>query len=312
MPARIDVEFGMKPMKFALLIAMGAVLAVAIQACTDVGDDNSASPFDAGGTDQTTTGYDAPSSNQDGNGSVPGDATVPGHDSASSSLDAPAGDSTLGTPDGGGADAGTLDARADAAGTADTGTHDAGPPPDAAALNPHCAANNGGAPCTPTEIVVIEHDTNLDGTAKGDAGAFGCYDCMLRNGCLDDTRYSDSNHECGDVTGSMGINQPTLSGDDPTASCLALVTCVFANSCLDPTAGGSGGSGNCYCGTASGQQCTVPGAPNGPCLTQEQDGLDSTDPPTVNSRLVNPNYAGGMANAIFACAVANGCLAVCN
>jgi hypothetical protein len=303
----------MKTMKSAFLFAMGAVLAVAAVACTDVGDDNSTSPLDAGGTDQTTTSNDAPSSNEDGNNNVPGDATVPAHDSGGSSLDASAGDSTLdsGTSEDSDADAGTLDATTDVS-VADTGTHDTGaaeasaPDANVAALDAHCAAHNGGAPCTATELLLIEHDTNFDGTGKGSGSAFGCYDCVVMAGCIDDKDFSsDINHECGD-TGDGGITQPTLSGGDATASCLALVSCVFANGCMDQL-----GSGKCYCGTAMGANCTVPGDPNGNCINQETDGLDSTDPPTVNNRFTSIAYAGGMANALFACAASNTCTA-CN
>jgi hypothetical protein len=299
----------MKTMKSALLIATSAVLAVAAVACTDVGDDNSTSPLDAGGSDQTTTGYDAPSSNEDGNNNVPGDATVPAHDSGSSSLDASGSDSTLdsGTPQGSDADAGRLDATTDVS-VADTGAHDTGaaeasaPDANVAALNAHCAGNNGGAPCTATELLFVEHDTNTDGTAKSGLTAFACYDCMVMFGCLDDKTFSsDVNHECGD-TGDGGVTQPTLSGGDATASCLALVSCVFANGCMDQL-----GSGKCYCGTAMGTNCTVPGDPNGNCINQETDGLGSTDPPTVNSRFTSIAYAGGMANALFACRASNSC-----
>jgi hypothetical protein len=119
---------------------------------------------------------------------------------------------------------------------------------------------------------------------------------------LNDTDFStDINHECGD-TGPNGINQPTLGGGDPTASCLALTTCIFGGNCAT-----SLGSGNCYCGTATGTNCTVPGNPNGTCLTQEQDGLNTTDPPTANNRFTNIAFAGGMSNALFSCAGSNSC-----
>jgi hypothetical protein len=151
-------------------------------------------------------------------------------------------------------------------------------------------------------LLLIGKDTNADGTAKGAVAAFSCYDCLVGAGCLDDTLFgSDIDHECGD-TGSGGITQPTLSSDDPTTSCLNVVSCVLGGNC-----GTANGSGACYCGTAAGAQCTVAGAPNGPCLTQEQDGLDSTDPVTINSRFTNIAYAGGMANTIFSCAVSNTC-----
>jgi hypothetical protein len=132
--------------------------------------------------------------------------------------------------------------------------------------------------------------------------AFGCYDCLVGAGCLNDSLFpTDINHECGD-TGPAGINQPTLSGQSGTASCLAVVSCVLGGNCASAQ-----GSGACYCGTAVGSSCTVAGNPNGPCLVQEEDGCNSTDPPTVNNRFTNIAFAAGMANTIFSCAASNTC-----
>jgi hypothetical protein len=172
------------------------------------------------------------------------------------------------------------------------------------AADQHCATNNGvGVGCTATEALLVQKDTNADGTAKGSGAAFGCYDCLVSAGCLDDTLFaSDIDHECGD-TDATGITQPTLSGDTATTSCLNVLSCVLAGG----NCSGLNGSGPCYCGTAVGTQCTVAGGPNGPCVNQEQDGLDSTDPTTVNSRFTNIAYAGGMANTIFSCAGSNSC-----
>ena len=96
---------------------------------------------------------------------------------------------------------------------------------------------------------------------------------------------SDIDHECGD-TDSTGITLPTLSGNAPTTVCLNVLSCMLSNACASAT-----GSGACYCGTAVGSACTVAGSPNGPCIAQEQDGLDSTDPVTINSRFTNIAYA---------------------
>jgi hypothetical protein len=171
-----------------------------------------------------------------------------------------------------------------------------------ATSNVHCAVHNSGRPCTPTELLFIEKDTNPNtGAPLGSGVAFGCYDCLVNAGCLDDTDFpQDIDHECGDI--GCGINQPTLSGDSPSASCLAVVSCALGGNCATAL-----GSGNCYCGTAFGSNCISTGAPNGPCLAQEQDGLDSTVPLTINERFTTTAFAGGMANAIFSCAGTNGC-----
>jgi hypothetical protein len=167
----------------------------------------------------------------------------------------------------------------------------------------HCEANNGGQPCTETELLLIGKDTNADGTPKA-AGltAFGCYDCLVGAGCLDDKLFaSDVDHECED-TDANGITQPTLSGSDKTKSCWAVLACVLGGNCASTL-----GAGTCYCGTAVGSNCNTAGLPNGTCLTQEQDGTDTTTPATVNNRFTNITYAAGMANTILSCAASNSC-----
>jgi hypothetical protein len=207
-----------------------------------------------------------------------------------------------GPADTGTQDTGAQDAAAQDTGTPDTGTPDTGSDSGSSILNAHCKTNNSGAPCTPTELLLIEHDTNPDGTAKGSDPPYACYDCMVNAGCMDDTNFvTDVNHECGD-TGPMGISAPTLSGDPASAVCLNVVTCILANKCANDH-----GSGTCYCGTALASACTMPGAPNGACLAQEQDGTNSMDPPTVNNRFTNIAYAAGMANTLFSCAASNTC-----
>jgi hypothetical protein len=152
-------------------------------------------------------------------------------------------------------------------------------------------------------MLFIEKDTDITtGTGKGSAIAFGCYDCMVGAGCLDDALLaSDVDHECGDV-GAGGITNPTLSGDAATASCLNVVSCILGGTCAS-----ADGAGACYCGTSVGTACTVAGGPNGPCLTQEQDGTDTTSPTTVNGRFTDTSYAAGMANTLFSCAASNAC-----
>lgn len=171
-----------------------------------------------------------------------------------------------------------------------------------AAADAHCATQNAGAPCSPTELLFVEKDTNAATGAAISGAAFGCYDCLVGAGCLDDKVFSsDVDHECAD-TGPGGITNPTLSGDAASTSCLALVSCVLGGNCSS-----ANGSGTCYCGTAVGSACTVAGGPNGTCLAQEQDGTNSTSPPTVNQRFTDISYAGGMANTLFSCAGSNSC-----
>jgi len=53
-------------------------------------------------------------------------------------------------------------------------------------------------------------------------------------------------------------------------------------------------------------QSATPGQ-TGPCLAEEQAGVETVDPNTVLSRYTNTTYGGGMANQIFQCAIANMC-----
>jgi hypothetical protein len=331
----------MKTTKSALLFAILAVAAAGTAACSDTGD-NSSSPDSGGDATMTgddgPVGTDTGNVVDTGNGvdsNTPGDdSTAPeasadtGSPADTGSTDSSEMDSTVetGAPDTGTEDApvdtgtdvtspdtGTPDTGTPDTGTPDTGTPDTGMPdtgtPDTgndssttAVFDAHCATNNGGAGCTATELLLIEKDTNADGSGKTGKTAYGCYDCMVAQGCLDDSLMaSDVDHECGD-TGGNGITQPTLSGHPATASCLAVVSCILGGNCA-----GDLGSGTCYCGTAVGANCNVAGNPNGACLMQEEDGTDSNSPPTVNNRFTNTAYAAGMANTIFSCAASNTC-----
>jgi hypothetical protein len=205
-----------------------------------------------------------------------------------------------GTPDTGTPDTGTPDTGTPDTGTPDTGKPDTGTPPSVFDL--HCQPNNGGKGCTATEALLLGKDTNTDGTPKGGNTAFGCYDCLVGAGCLDDALFgSDVDHECGD-TDPAGITQPTLSGNPATQVCLQVLTCVLGGNCATTL-----GAGTCYCGTAVGSACNTAGLPNGACRAQEEDGTDTTTPATVNNRFTNTTYAAGMANTILSCAASNTC-----
>jgi hypothetical protein len=157
---------------------------------------------------------------------------------------------------------------------------------DAGTGDPTCAPNNGGKPCTATEELFVK---------KGN----GCYACLVNAGCLDDSLFtSDVGHECADVP----TTAPTLNSDAPNTACLNTITCILGGACANAS-----GAGGCFCGTATGASCLTNGAPNGPCLSQEEDGLDTTDATQANKSFGNTALAAGEANAIFACAGSNSC-----
>ena len=168
-----------------------------------------------------------------------------------------------------------------------------------------CEGNASGV-CSPTEALFVEHDIAA-GLATVDAGdsTYGCYSCLYNFGCLDDTVFGDTGHECGDVTGPVdggggGLSDSTL--------CLDTARCILSTSCID-----GAGVSTCYCGVANeGSACaSAGGAVDGLCLTQEVDGLGfpASDNKDILSDFTTTSLPTGMANVIFQCASANSCSA---
>jgi hypothetical protein len=229
----------------------------------------------------------------------------------------------VGAVDAGGAEdvaveTGTHDAGSDAASEGADAGHDAGTGHDAATesggggLAPCTAAGqtgcvkcqgnetgtgaNGGL-CTPTEAALVQLDIAA-GIAKtaGDDPDDGCYSCLFNAACLDDTAYTDKNHECGD---------PLTVGT--AAECIATLSCILSTSCASAVVNA------CYCGTASlAGACSAPApnaTPNGACDSQIaagngfalNDGTDNID------NLTNSSFASGKADQIFQCALSNAC-----
>jgi hypothetical protein len=164
-----------------------------------------------------------------------------------------------------------------------------------------CVPCNGNASglCSATEADFVNFDiANGLATASG-FGATACYPCLWNNGCIDDTVFGDSSHECGDLSGTLD------GGADPTL-CLSTVACILSTSCVN-----AAGVSTCYCGVANeGSACaSAGGAVNGLCLTQEVNGLgyaasDNTD---ILKNFTNTALPAGMANQIFQCAESNSC-----
>jgi len=171
-----------------------------------------------------------------------------------------------------------------------------------------CVGNNGkhaagslpiNKTCTPTEAAIVQHDISKGtATVPGPDPTGSCYDCLWNKGCLDDTNFPDTGHECEDPLTSAGT----------AAQCEAVISCIFGSSCA------SSAVSVCYCGTSD-LLTTCQGNPssavNGACDAQiaagngfpTQDGTDNT------SDLVDTTRAGGMADQIFQCAITNSCSA---
>jgi hypothetical protein len=169
-----------------------------------------------------------------------------------------------------------------------------------------CQGNASGL-CSPTEAVIVNFDIAQNvAVAPGPAPAASCYNCLLQAGCIDDTIFPDSGHECGDLTGSFTAGD----GNTGTASslCLATVQCVIGSACAET----NGGLDNCYCGAGGGSPSACPGngaATNGVCKTQETNGFLAapTDATNTLKNFTDTTEPSGLANQIFICAQASSC-----
>jgi hypothetical protein len=297
----------------------GCLLVLLASACTDVGDssngnggdgstpdagDDTGSVLEAGG-DSTVEGSSPEDATMQGDAGLDGavldatlmaaeaaaDSGLPGLDATTgiggdSSMDAGRGTGADGGPDsaGGGFEAG-VDAAADASPDAEIDAHVVDAAPDAPNDAGSPCALNGSASgaCTPTEALFAAHSQT-------------CVNALFLNGCLDDTIGNDTGNECTDVPAGT-----TPSGATRNQACLTVISCTLAHSSAEPVVDFG------YCGTqptSTSCQTATPGQ-TGPCLAQEQDGEESTDPSTVLSRYTATTFGGGMANRIFNCARTN-------
>jgi hypothetical protein len=223
-----------------------------------------------------------------------------------------------GAVDAGAPDSGTAadSSAADTSVAADTGTPDTGAPDvGTPALAPcttagqtgcvPCAGNATGL-CTVTEAAFVQHDiTAGHATAAGGDSPTGCYSCLFNSGCLDDSVFGDTGHECGDLPAVDFGGGTALD----SAVCLTTLSCILSTSCDGTPSGVS----ICYCGAANaGSACAAAGAGvNGACVTQEVAGLgfpiaDNTD---ILKNFTNTALPSGQANQIFQCAISNACQA---
>jgi hypothetical protein len=137
-----------------------------------------------------------------------------------------------------------------------------------------------------------------------------CDTCAHTNGCVDDTTAGTTNENCDDQTGNATAGP--AAGTANKTLCFADLQCVLppTNSCARVTSGSTVGAaiGPCYCGPAEpGTGCLSATDQNGVCLTQIQNGLETTNPGTISTGLATPTTPGGVANAIVKCLISNKC-----
>jgi hypothetical protein len=166
-----------------------------------------------------------------------------------------------------------------------------------------CQGNNTGAGanlCSPTEVQFVQHDIATGkATAPGPDPAGSCYTCLLGGGCIDDTQFTDTGHECEDTLATFGT----------AAECESVISCILGSSCA------ASAVSTCYCGTAgvstACQGNPAPGPINGSCDTQIATGLGFpvTDGTDNTKNLTDVTRAAGKADQIFQCAQSNACAA---
>jgi hypothetical protein len=229
------------------------------------------------------------------------------------SLDA--GVSGAGAPDTGpGPIDASVDARVAEAGPAEAGVVDAG------LLDAGGAACVGGVSnvCPISNPVCINGLTQGIGTASGGCNQTesailqiegeSCLECLLNFSCLHDMQGdnpSTDHPDCDDLSGTVPAGAAAGAGTSLETDCLDLLTCELQSKC------GKGNTLDCYCGVGV-NSTTCKTSQIGACVSEEQVGLESTDPNFIqaNATLFSNVNGGVAANVILNCAK-NNCDTVC-
>jgi hypothetical protein len=95
------------------------------------------------------------------------------------------------------------------------------------------------------------------------------------------------------------------AGDGPGAGESNYDLCKAVYACAERTQCGKSDLSSCYCGSVSGANCLSPGTANGPCKSDIESGLETTDPASIAQQLTNPDLPGGAALSLMACAFDN-------
>jgi hypothetical protein len=308
------------------LLVIATVAGCPLAGCgSDVGDDTN-TPDSGGG--------DAPS--QDGGGMV--DATMDSGSDATvdAGMDATVDAGMDGTVDTGmdvtvdtgmdvtvdtgmdatadtGTDAG-MDATADAG---DAGAHDGAAdapidamndaPTDASHADAEAGAGDGGADATvdastdaasdahATDATSDAHDSGIVNTTTIlDGKSHACLVCAQTSGCVPPAMQCEALQGNAAAGPGAGVARAEL--------CLETLSCVLTTNCA------SSGTGTpCYCGSAQGASCLSPGNANGMCKSQEERGLETTDPAKIATGFGDSSTGGGVANELVQCLNDNSC-----
>jgi hypothetical protein len=115
-----------------------------------------------------------------------------------------------------------------------------------------------------------------------------CLACAQTNGCV------DTGVLCEASAGNAAAGP--AAGDARSQLCLDTLSCVIGANCA-----ASGTGSPCYCGAARGTTCLSAGAADGACRSQEERGLETTDPVSIATGFGNTVLGGGVANVLVQC-----------
>jgi hypothetical protein len=193
---------------------------------------------------------------------------------------------------------------------------DAGPPP--ADSGPAACVGGVSNVCPASNSVCTNGLTQGIGTPSGGCNQTestilqyqgeSCLECLLNFSCLHDQQGDNpsTNHpDCDDLSGTVPADAGAGAGTSLVSDCISLLTCELQSSC------GKGNTLDCYCGIGV-NSTTCKTSQTGSCVSQEQVGLESTDPNYIQANataLANVN-GGATANVIMNCAK-NNCDTVC-
>ncbi len=144
-------------------------------------------------------------------------------------------------------------------------------------------------------------DAGLDtlGIIRATQGAL-CADCAATM-CLS---AADAGTACEGFANSVA-DAGAAAGEAKAQLCYATLSCILnaTTMCYDL----GSGVDECYCGLTAVSQCNSSGpGSDAPCASQEEMGLEATDPGTVFNRLYDPAFGAGRANALLIC-LGNNC-----
>ena len=160
----------------------------------------------------------------------------------------------------------------------------------------YAAAPSASAYVPPAPSVVIDGGSFTKTESLLYLASSSCYACLKDFGCLDDSR-GDMNNECEDLAGqTVPAGADAGAGQSRQDLCYATLQCILGSPLCLTDFGSFFNSNRC-----------VAGADAGGCLTQEENGLETTDPALIQSQFNDSTRGAGVANRILNCGAALNC-----